>query len=270
MSNKLLLTLLFVLSSFSTHAQFDNLGLTEKLYNEVKQLNQFLERFNHREDVKGNPIEKSDPLERQQYIAALFDLEYIKTVNDAQKDSIRLFLNQVTSPKTATLLEYHQEDWFAEIAGVVQYKGKEHKLTLLMNVIGNKSKGFEWRLAGINAPFLESITSTEKDPIIPPNSNETNFMVLTKVFGNKESLEKLIAEDYSANNLYSFINAIEEGRLTWKYSQKISYHFLQIKDWVVQVDWYNRDSNNSGWLISKVIPFQEFLKAGYPQIILEN
>ena len=58
---------------------------------------------------------------------------------------------------------------------------------------------------------------------------------------------------------------IDQGRLKFVQVDSISYHLLQLPGWIVEVKCINRQDNNSGWLISRLMPADENEKINYLQ-----
>jgi hypothetical protein len=54
------------------------------------------------------------------------------------------------------------------------------------------------------------------------------------------------------NQSKSFCNAILKNQLKFLYVREIKYHFLQVSNYIFTVENFQRETLNSGWLISKV------------------
>ncbi|MBA4053983.1 MAG: hypothetical protein C0490_04655, partial [Marivirga sp.] len=54
-----------------------------------------------------------------------------------------------------------------------------------------------------------------------------------------------------------------DGQLKIEMINKITYHFLQLDGWIMSVNYVNRESKNSGWLIDVLKPATVQEKVNY-------
>ena len=238
---------------------------------EVKQIDEFIDRFN---DTKGNLAEKH--WQQQHPNQDISRADNLKSVFNLQKptwtsEQFNAFVNEMADPQKPHYISFYDKEWYAELQCQFTYKGKTQKATLILeNQVfpGLKSK---WVVMSVKAPFLPSTCGDNKVPrstdptqCLNPMVHGTDFMGLRRAFENKKHLSNYFCHDcYAHNLLESFAYELYNGNLKLVQVDKITYHFVELKNWIFTVEQFRRDSPNSGWLISSLIPTNEQQKNGY-------
>lgn len=248
--------LLFLSFPSSTEAQIrnDNVfeDLPEHLIYQVKQLDQFIARFNSNENTEGIKINaaKTSGEDRERILASLFDLERLNEA--AYKHKAVQFIKEVAGSKIKSL-NFYDKNFFATINCNVLYKNKKEQLTLTLVVEGNPSNGAQWVIKGARADFLGLTKQNEEGKnIIPPTNHEVEFIALLEIFNERKDLNNYISGNNGSNHLDQLNEAIKKGHLKMLSTSTPTYHFLQIPGWLFTVDYINRSSKNSGLLISNL------------------
>ncbi len=248
---KALLISITILTLGSVHGQLapDSVfPVPESLYYRVKQLDQFMERFNNEDDElrKSTPVGLSEVEQRSLMVAALFNSDWL--MKQPNVELAKEFVNEVST--NDIFLQYSDEPWFALVKAKVKIDGKEKLLTLTMQYDGNPDQGFRWLIAGVRGDF---IVSEDEGPetIIPPTNHNVDFMDMIRIV-NQEPERIETYTSHSELQITQFIELVKLGKIQVIHTYKPTYHFLQIPGWIFTVDLYNRDSNNSGWLISNL------------------
>jgi len=256
--------LIFAFFPFTSSAQIrnDNVfdDLPEHLLYQVKQLDQFIARFNSNENAEGIRINatQASQEDREKILASLFDLEMLNQP-DFKAKAIR-FIDEVAGSKIQNL-SFYDNNFFATINCKVLYKNKREQLTLTLVVEGNPSNGSHWGIKGARANFLEETKQHKsKANIIPPTNHEVEFIALLDIFNEKKDLNNYISGGNSTNQLNQLNEVLKSGNLKMLSTSPPTYHFLQVPGWLFTVDYFNRSSNNSGLLIS------DLQRAGQPEI----
>lgn len=236
----------------------DNKFTEKTLYAQTKQLGQFIKRFNNEENKLGIEYDKKDynyrrnGFFREQYISNLFNLENIK-IQQKLKYEFIIDVNNILNSK---YLEFHADDWFAEAKTVFLYKGKEVKINLILE-LQEEIIGSKWVLRNVYFQNFDSLFFNKNISVnkkfIHPLSHELGFMNLRKFINDDaENVEYYSYKDYRPDFLSLFFYEIKKGNLSFKYVEKLKFHFLQIENWYFEVSYFNRMTFNSGWLISEL------------------
>lgn len=271
--------------SYSVNCSSQHLGLDSIFGNnkafilEVKQLDQFIKRFNNRENVfTGEEKTKSQiqkekenlvnlQTERKKNIISLLNFEDSMLIGDKKTVD---FIEYTGNDSNKIEISYFDENWFAKVNCSVKYKGKEQNIFLTLKKDGDKKKGFKWILLGINTPFINLVPRHNDDStkFIGPMNHELGFMGLSEVFNDYTNISEYSSKVYVPDDLSVFFFLVKTKEIQYVKVNSIQYHFLQIPDWIFTVDYYNRPSNNSGWLISSLTKTSDAEKINYRKSIL--
>lgn len=259
------LVLLFIVGSIPTQAQFfDNSAEEERMfYAHTKQVNQFFRRFNGEEDAYGDRFSINDSLYqnhfyRKQFIDHLFDQE------SYQIESLKKFqfIEEVTNIENPKLLDFHGGEWVAEVKTIFEYEGIDYYCTFFMN-IQEEEVGSKWVINRIIFDpydvYFEKFDSIPEDQkrFLHPLSHELDFMNLFKVFEPGSLVEQFADQNYYPDHLSVFIYEFRKGLLKFKSIDQVKFHFFQIDGWYFELAKFNRNSSNSGWLISNLLKISE-------------
>lgn len=256
--------LLFILFPLSSNAQLrnDNVfeDLPEHLIYRVKQLDQFIARFNSNENAEGIRINAAQASveDRQKVLASLFDLEMLD--QPEYKEKATRFIKEVSGSRIQNL-SFYDNNFYATINCKVLYNNKKEQLTLTLVVEGSANNGSHWVIKGARADFLgEQKRRQDKNNIIPPTNHEVEFVALIEIFNEKRDLNNYISGNNGTSQLDQLNAILKSGNLKMLSTSTPTYHFLQIPGWLFTVDYFNRSSKNSGLLISNI------QKAGVPEL----
>ncbi len=255
-----LIVLLCIIQS-SVHSQyFDKIAEDESmLYAHTKQVNQFFRRFNGEEDRYGerlpvNDANYQDPAYRRTFIDLLFDQQNT-TIDALIKNE---FIYKCTQADQQKFLNFHGGDWFAEVKTTFKYKGIDQDLILFLKIQEEKI-GSKWVITNvIFEPFLDLFIDADKLPeeerkFLHPLSHELDFMNLIKVFTSKAVLEQYAEKEFKPDYLTLFIYEYRKLNLKFVTIKDVKFHFFQLDDWYFELSEFNRNINNSGWLISNLL-----------------
>jgi hypothetical protein len=254
-------------------------GDRERFVKEVKQLDQFFKRFNNTEDLFTGELksketylnEKKDRIkfqtERKKSLITLLnhsDSALIKNKGTAD------FINYAGDDSNHVELGYYDEDWYAKVECTFKYRGQKQALPLILKREGNPELGYKWTITGVDLPFL-SLNPTPADSIkfISPMNHEVGFMDLFKVFRDNQNILQYTSKGFVPDQFSVFLYLIKNGEIQYLGVNSIQYQFLQLKNWLFTVDYFNRASNNSGWLISLIVPMSDTEKENYKKNVLK-
>jgi len=259
---KVLLTLSFfwVISfSFAQNLTHDP-EAEERFRSQTKQINQFFRRFNGEEDEDGNRYYQGDKHYRdtklrQNYLSILFDNQNSSLTEDTKKTFIRL----VTDKKEPEFIDFHEDEWFAEVNASFLYKGKSEGVTLFMN-IQPQGKGYEWVIHDVSYSRFKKIfnkDTSDTKAFIHPMSHELDFMNLRKAFEPGKAPESYTIHEFEPNYLTLFLYELKLGNLKFETVHDLRFHFFQVDGWYFELSDFNRSGYNTGWLISNLVPINE-------------
>jgi hypothetical protein len=258
---KILFTFLAVFSTLlcslsEVNAQIINGEDESKFYAESKQVNQFFRRFNGEEDEKGNRYYPGDKLYRsaklrKKYLSVLFD-ESNTGINKTLKVE---FATRILEKPEANLLDFHSDNWFAEVHAIFSQGGKDQTVVLFMT-LEKAQLGSKWVISkafgDIFKPYFAHDTS-KVGRFLHPMSHELDFMNLRKAFLNKDSLGQFTSKHFIPDHLSVLLYALKNGEITYKSVGEVKFHFFQIDGWYFELNEFNRSGYNTGWLISNLV-----------------
>ena len=251
---------------------------------EVKQIDEFIERFNNTDKTLireyTQKLDSSKDIDRERLIKSLFNAEN-KNWNFGQ---VHEFIYKVNDQFEPVYLNFFDRDWYAKLNCSVTWKGKAETATLILKIQQQADGASKWVITGVTAKFLQEASD---DGLIPssfpqlpiakdstvslnPMSHTTDFMNIDQVSKDKKNMANyFLNSQNSKDQLSLFANECLNGRLSIVRTNSIGYHFLQVKGWIFEIRQYNRQSKNSGWLISKLIAANEEDKDLYRSQVLK-
>ncbi|MEO9966504.1 MAG: hypothetical protein ABJF11_11980 [Reichenbachiella sp.] len=251
-----ILTILSLQSAFAQSRRDEMRETESQLEASTKQINQFFRRFNGEEDEKGKRYYEGDkryrdPALRRKYTPVLFDAQI------ARKDpeTVKSFIKTVTDKRSPEYLDFHHDDWFAEVQTTFDYNGKRITGTLYMR-LQQQGQGYEWIIEDVSFPvfnrwFDKDTTANKK--FMHPMSHELGFMPLKKALKDNDHAEQFTAKNYETDFLSIFLFELNQGHLEFVSVKNVSFHFFAIDDYYFALSYFNRPGYNSGWLISGIV-----------------
>ena len=237
----------------------------------VKQLSEFIHRFNFQKDFLNQDIgpEFESIIARNDYIRLLFNNEDKRLNPEIENESYRnlvdFFIHEVCSD--SIYIDPFSEQIYAELTCQISINGKNEELNLLLK--REIDNGLKWAIISVNQNFNrekeyqwirhdDTDTGDKPKSYIPPLSNETNFIDLKILLNDADNLDHLSSGDCIKENVLGFYNMIRKGALKYQHVKSIQYHILDIPGWIAVVTNFHRNTDNSGWLISNLILQDDF------------
>ena len=227
-------------------------------YAQTKQVNQFFRRFNAEEDISGQRLYPGqagyrDPKARRKYLAILFDKDS-PLINSDQKT---VFIEDVLNKKAQVFLDFHARDWFSEVTATFTWKKQTINIILYMR-IEQQNGGYKWVLSNaycdkFKAYFSHLGDTTNLRYFLHPMSHEVDFMNIHKALDDPKNIDYYLARDYVPDYLALFISELKEGNLKFVSVNNVKFHVFQVPNWYFEISFFNRNSYNSGWLISNLV-----------------
>jgi hypothetical protein len=242
-------------------------GDESMFYAQTKQVNQFFLRFNGEETVTGKRLYPGEPgyrdvKNRKKYLNILFD-----NSNQSLTQDLRfVFIEEVLNKKKPALLDFYSPGWFAEATCTFQYKKEKVNVILYLKIAKQRS-GYKWVISNVYFDRFEQWFTHLKDTVnikyfIHPMSHELDFMNLHKAFKEPENLDFYLEKDYVPDMTGLFVMEMKNGNLAFITVNNVKFHVFQIPGWYFELSYFNRNENNSGWLISNMLRVSDKEKKG--------
>jgi hypothetical protein len=241
------------LISFGQQIQGSYLSTPKEYYLQVKQFGEFLNRFNYKTDWKGNLIteEFSKKIPRNAYILSLIN-QNDPRLTDPLDSSYRVtcseflaFIVNAQNPQEINL--YSGQVKAQAFVNIICFgSARQVKVEMIPDVLPDRSA--RWVINGVESSLFAANADSIKQHFIAPNSHETNFINLKKLNDSTNGTYYLSSP---VANTITFIKGIEQKKIQIQSIEKVTYQ-ITFTRWLITVDEFTRDSNNSGWLISNV------------------
>lgn len=225
----------------------NNLSFNETFRYRVKQMDEFMKRFNGIESI---PLPLEDSLKRCTNMLYLFDSELFRNNPDSVKNAVFEFIEAAVEDSTS--LHYTDSTWTAEVLCHCHYKNKEEKVTSFLKPEQVEVYVYRWVIVGAKGEILDLEPLKRNHGLdIQPDNHEVGFIDLSKIaaIGN-ENILNYSEKNYLPDALSVFYALIYSGQLTLAVVEKTKFHLWQVPGYTFTVERVEREGNNTGWLIS--------------------
>lgn len=258
------------------HAQPGNVRSLQDegdLYAQVKQVGQFIHRFNAEETPAGERLNEGqngyrNPVQRKKFLNSLFD-EQNPYFTDVLKQA---FIRDMTEQTTPFYLSLHGGGWLAEVRTRFLYKGQPKNFTLFMT-LQEQPVGSKWVIYKVFSEVYEQTfdrNTTRADSFLHPLSHELDFMNLSRLFRQHKWLAPFAAREFVPDQFSLFIYDQQLGNLSFQQVESLKFHVMQAPNWYFEISEFNRAGYNKGWLISKLTQIPDDKKGILTDYIFKN
>jgi len=261
-----LLVLSITLSKATLSQNINNFQVDESvLYSMNKQVGQFVRRFNMEEDSYGKFLTKDDKRYHNNALRAKLLPKMFDTFNPRTSGNLKTyFIDDVTNPKHPVYLNFLDKNWYAEVSATFLADGQEVNIIIYLR-LQEENLGSKWIISNVYYSYFPHLfpkadTLEKAKYFLHPQSHELDFMNLHKALDNPNHIEYYASNDYRPDYLTLFFYQMKKGNLKFKEINSVKFHFLQIKNWYFELSYFNRNDNNSGWLISNLMYIEESKK----------
>jgi len=190
---------------------------------------------------------------RDKVMPMMFDKFNPRTSGNLKK----YFIDDVTNQNQPIYIDFLDSNWYAEVSATFTVNGVDENIILFLTV-EEENLGSKWVLSNVyyrnfNKLFPKADTANKDMYFLHPQSHELDFMNLHKALEDSKNIEYYASTNYQPDYLTLFIYLIKKGDLIFKDIDSVKFHFFQIKNWYFELSYYNRNSTNSGWLISNLM-----------------
>lgn len=218
--------------------QYDSLLFQQR----VTSMDEFMNRFNGKES---SSIDGVDTVERLKCLFRLCN----RDVLEKNPDEWYSFLSDMAHDSVQLL--YTNSNWTALASCIVDIDGEEDTITLVLKVEQVKRSIYKWVITQASGRVL-SLSPNKKSAsfIISPVDNELNFISLSDITAkNAQNILCYGSHDFQADETSVFFAFVANGYLKIKYVEDLVYQF-DFPKYTFWVSYFNRETYNSGWLIS--------------------
>lgn len=191
----------------------------------VKQVEEFMARFNYEEDWEGKQVkEKSNPLLRAKYIHTLFDYSRFRQKDGKLTPLAEQFIQDVVSHRY--LIHYTDTSWRAKVKCKAKLCGRSTALTLYLRTQQVAPYEYRWLVKKVESPTPTNIPETLMKLSLSPVEHEIGFTGLLSLSTAKVKFTKI---------------------------EDVSYQFFSIPGYAFTIERLERkNSYNTGWLITSL------------------
>lgn len=255
----LLLTLLIV--PISSKGQFVN-ELNKSMYDaKVKLVDEFFNRFNGKEIRKDIPKKSKDAQKKN--LLMLLNLTNYQSKNDPKLQLADSMMQCVINNK----INLHYEDslWFAKVKCQGTYKGKNTHFFLYLTVEERGKDMYKWVIQKAEGNLFELTPKVKNDRImLMPDDHETRFTSLHRVTTDyQECVTNFANKYYRVDPTTVFFTMVQTGLLKIDFIDNVKLTFLQVPGYTFSIQYFDRESNNSGWLIDNLWKMSDDEKTQY-------
>lgn len=262
---KYLLILLSFVALGSYAQSFGN--IQEDMFNyQVKGIGEFMARFNSDEHIKFDMHLPDSLSQRKKDILSVCNYEISRTIPDFE-NVINNFIKIIEEYDLK--LQFSDSTWFALGKFDVQYKKNPIKLNLLLTPHEARPRRFCWALLDVGGKDINQLADTTRWVGISPTDNELDFIELAgKSKSQRGNFPGFRKPGKDIDYLSAFVALVQSGVVTINHCNKITYYFLNVPNYIFTVENFIRESSNSGWLISSIIPVDDDQKQSYLKSVL--
>lgn len=243
--------------------------LNAELYDSrIKLVDEFFDRFNGKE---GHPdISRKDKDYRKKNLMFVFNGRMFKSKEDAKFKELQNFINTVIEMNIS--INYSDTTWFAKAVCHGKLKGKEVDFTLYLNVEHRKEDMYKWVIAKAEGDVFKLKPSLKSEKImLMPDDHETNFMSLHRITTEKDDLISCyIQKNYPLDETSVFLSDVYNGLLDIDYVKDLQFIFYQVPNYVFRIKFIERETNNTGWLITNFDKVSEDEKEDFLDYLYNN
>jgi len=227
----------------------------------IKLVDEFFSRFNGEESHAD--IKKNDKEYRKKNLLFCFNGKMFKSATDSCFMDAQAFINKVIDDSIS--IKYKDSTWIAKAVCEGKLKGKPVKFNLYLHVEHRRGNMYKWVISKAEGDIFKIEPSVRKESImLMPDDHETNFMSLHRITTEKDDyILNYAYKGYAVDETSVFYSMVYMGLLDIDYVDDLSFIFFQVPGYIFNMSFFERETNNSGWLISDLKQISEEDKSIY-------
>ncbi|MBC7902140.1 MAG: hypothetical protein H7Y27_01895 [Gemmatimonadaceae bacterium] len=225
---------------------------------EVKQINEFFERFNNdtasyiREIYRDKGVKFR--VQRPALIRSLFNTE----TRQWNKSTVDSFVTNALQVEMPNKRRFYGGNWYAEASSLFEYNGETIVIPIILAIDTDDRNRSKWLIVGVKADMLAAESNNVKgvkiaspEKFISPAGHSNYFIEFSRVFDDKASLAAYFDPlFFNTRHGAAFYNAVQSGHARFISVKELKFHFLQVRNYIFTVEQFKRETLNSGWLIN--------------------
>lgn len=212
-------------------------------------VDEFMKRFNG-ETLHPN-ISKKAKDSHKKNLQLLFNLAQYKSKQDPS--FIKATDMVETIIKDSVTIHFNDKEWaaIAYCSGTID--GKKTTFTMYLTVQQRKADMYKWVISKVEGKCFEISPRDTSDKImLYPDDHETNFISLSRMTQEQPyNIKVFMSKEHEYDETSVFMYLVRTKRLKINYVENLEFMFMQIPGYAFHIQYYERESGNSGWLISK-------------------
>lgn len=252
MKKRLILLLWGVLLTASAFSQvlFDGKINENLLKGRVKQIEEFMARFNNEEDWESKKATQTDSIYRTQFLRTLFDHSRYPITNKKMPHLAEKFIQDII--KEQYKIHFTDTTWSAQVDCKVVIGGKVTKMKLCLQTEQKAPYEYVWVISDYDTPLLRT-DSTAPRPIISPTEHEVGFMgLLSLSTQGKKNVSYLFPKKMQTDRLPILAFLIKNGLIRFIEISDVSFRFFVPGYAFIIKRIERKNSYNTGWLITQL------------------
>ncbi len=243
--------------------------LVEVFKSSVKSVDEFMQRFNAKEFHPG--LDKNNPEHYIYNFAAVFNSELggkdgfgnEEFMNDVRK----IYDNVVDS---GVRLSFDSKYWYARQDIIFTKKGGQKvNLSIILQTDSTDTGLPYWSIVGVDGVKNLMPNDTLKRLVISPEQNEMDFQELYSAFEfNKKDFSRFLSDKLVLDPVSYFMALIENEVLKFDKIEELTYYFFDVPEYILKVEYVDRLTANSGWLITEFMECDNQSKNDFKSKIL--
>lgn len=230
---------------------------------EVKQIDEFFERFNdEKKSFLRQNIGRYYPnvtIDRIALLNTLFDNTRVGSGSLYKKQ----FVQAVSQHQPPYFLNFYDQGWYAEVGCVFLSSQRSISATVILRIDSDSTGGSRWVISAIRPdriprrpgkPVLQARMSTVH--FLSPMSHTTNFSGLYRAFEDRENMGCYIGSELTTDTVsVAFLQEfLTQKSIRFEYVKSVQYFFSQVPGWRFVVSACAKEKSiNTGWLITELV-----------------
>ncbi len=226
------------LNPLNAHLQAVRIGLVDE----------FFDRFNGSAVHPDISTKSNDS--RKKNLMVLFNLAQFTSKEDSLLKEASDMMDTVI--RDSVHINFSDTTWVAIAHCQGKMDGRNVKFDLYLTVQYRKLDMYKWVIAKVDGDlFCIAPRNDDERIMLNPDSHETNFISLRRATNDQpHNIERFMSKsfDYDATSVFTYL--VYNRKLKIDYVDNLEFVFTQIPGYIFHVTYFDRDSSNSGWLIS--------------------
>jgi hypothetical protein len=212
-------------------------------------VDEFFARFNGNEIHPDLPRNKANS--RKSNLMMLYNLSQFTSKNDSRfkdaSDMMDVVLNK------STKIHYSDSTWAALAHCIGVLDGKTVNFDLYLTVQHRKNNMYKWVIDRADGKIFSTPSCNQNESnMLYPDDHETNFMSLKRMTDEQPmNVANFMGKEFQYDKTSIFTYLVYSKRLKIDHVDNLEFIFTQIPGYIFHVNYFERERNNAGWLISK-------------------